>query len=58
MSDISIPTGAMMALYNLKKINADLVSTQNEISTGRIVNGPKDNHMTIKNAIMAVTKSA
>jgi flagellin len=43
MSDISIPTGAMMALYNLKKINADLVSTQNEISTGRIVNGPKDN---------------
>ena len=43
MSDISIPTGAMMALYNLKQIGADLVTTQNEISTGRIVNGPKDN---------------
>jgi flagellin-like hook-associated protein FlgL len=41
MSDISIPTGAMMALYNLKQIGADLVTTQNEISTGRIVNGPK-----------------
>jgi flagellin len=43
MSDISIPTGAMMALYNLKQIGSDLVTTQNEISTGRIVNGPKDN---------------
>ncbi len=43
MSNISIPTGAMMALYHLKQIGADLVSTQNEISTGRIVNGPKDN---------------
>ena len=40
MSNISIPTGAMMALYNLKQIGADLVTTQNEISTGRIVNGP------------------
>jgi len=43
MSNISIPTGAMMALYQLKQIGADLVSTQNEISTGHIVNGPKDN---------------
>ncbi|MEL7105920.1 MAG: flagellin [Pseudomonadota bacterium] len=51
MASILTNTSAMVALQNLRSINSDLVSTQNEIATGKSVATAKDN-----SAIWAVSK--
>ncbi|MEO1238623.1 MAG: flagellin [Pseudomonadota bacterium] len=51
MASILTNTSAMVALQNLRTINSDLVSTQNEIATGKSVATAKDN-----SAIWAVSK--
>jgi flagellin len=43
MSDISIPMSTMMLIYNMKQNSADHATAQNQLSTGHIVHGPKDN---------------
>jgi len=43
MLSVNTNTGAMVALQNLTKTNADLATTQNRINTGLAVGGAKDN---------------
>ncbi len=52
MSSINTNTGAMIALQNLNAINAELMTTQNRISTGLKINSAKDNP-----AIWAIAQS-
>ena len=51
MSSILTNNGAMVALQNLKNVNAGLSKTQNEISTGKEIGTAKDN-----SAIWAISK--
>ena len=46
MSSINTNTGAMIALQNLNAISADLITTQNRISTGLKVGSAKDDGAT------------
>ncbi len=43
MLSVNTNYGAMIALQNLNKTNADLATTQNNINTGLRIGGPKDN---------------
>lgn len=51
MSSILTNTGAMVALQTLKGVNANMATTQNEISTGKSVSSAKDN-----SAVWAISK--
>lgn len=51
MSSILTNTGAMVALQTLKGVNANMATTQNEISTGKTVSSAKDN-----SAVWAISK--
>lgn len=43
LNSVNTNTGAMVALQNLQKTNAELDITQNRINTGKAVNSAKDN---------------
>lgn len=43
LNSVNTNVGAMVALQNLQKTNAELDITQNRINTGKAVNSAKDN---------------
>ena len=52
LNSVNTNVGAMVALQNLQKTNAELATTQNRINTGKSINSAKDN-----GAIWAIAQS-